>query len=402
MGLLRKVLVLVLVVLIVGCTPKVEDYPITDKDFKKGTKGIEMELLKNGPPELVSEDTYFKVVSKLYNQGAYNTMAFVTLGIEQDFMQVVDSEGNPIEYSDVDKATLANIKEKRKELATATLKLSELQSKVQTTRVQEMDKLQEEIKTAEETRERILGEIKAMEGTLQVVSEHLTKSSNYLNGKSIYFPDGTFDEITFNVQAKKITALSEKHTTTVLVTACYQYFTELTQDICIDPDLYGTDRLDKVCRSRDYTFNDQGAPIAVTGIETKMVPHGPEKVKPQIIVKIKNKGKGNVISRDKVVEACSDSGLLRDDWNMVILDSLKLTYKDLKYVYGATDNDFECKVHPIRLEGNEGEVRCTLLDDHAMDKSDIAAFTTQLNVRLSYGYTFSVGREVVIENPDAY
>ncbi len=70
-------------------------------------------------------------------------------------------------------------------------------------------------------------------------------------------------------------------------------------ELCVDTDVYGLRPGEKACNSKDLAFNEgQGGPVAVTNIETKMLLDSDEdKVKPQLIIHIENKGNGEVISK---------------------------------------------------------------------------------------------------------
>jgi len=438
------IIVVVLMLLISACDRKPkDDHPITDMDFRKGTDGLEIDFIQNGPPELLMENSEFQIIARVYNKGAYDTTnVYVTAGVENDYMCILteelDSEGKKkcAKFSEEDLEKIKQIKENRVKLPALNLKLAVNETQLELAQKEEKkeeDKIEYTIETdpdlmipkitnlgakitkltadVETTKKEIADiqeNIKTLESSLELINKYLTQSTGRLRGKSISFPDGSFEDKKYNARTDEIDALSEKHTSTVALTACYEYSTELGDNICIDPDIYGTSTLNKVCSIKDLSHSGQGSPVAITRIETKIIPHGSDKVRLQLIIHIKNKGKGNIIKAGKVKHACSASGLHRDDWNSIELSQLRVSSK---YVYDSSkaddknpendENAFVCKRQPIKLENNEGEITCTLKDEHAILKTD-PAFTTQIFAKLKYGYTFSESKDVVIEKPVIY
>ena len=140
----------------------------------------------------------------------------------------------------------------------------------------------------------------------------------------------------------------------------------------------------------------QGAPVAVTkvepGIITKTI-EGRDYIFPQYLIYIKNKGKGHVITKDSVKEACEATGIDKSNYNRLDIIAM-LNSKQLK-----------CEVKPLRLIDEEDFVRCTSIDkdksDHdnianGFDKGAISSFLTPLKITLDYGYTFTISKQVKI------
>ena len=200
-----------------------------------------------------------------------------------------------------------------------------------------------------------------------------------IDGKSIFNPKGDGDLITINAKAKTIGAQSETQSSTILATACYPYKTILGTSVCIDNDIYGTKRGEKACSVRDLSFSDgQGAPVAVTKVETRMLPDG-NNVKPLFLIHIKNRGNGEVVELSKVRDACTEKGLEYTDFNTIAIEA------------SLSGNPLDCPAE-IRLKEKEDLVRCT---GDVVERED--AYVAPLKVELKYGYTFTISKDIIIE-----
>ena len=324
------VIIGILLVLVVasGCEggkifgKKQDKRPITDADIRKGTDGLDMEFLKNAPPENVfegSQDDGGKVITsdfpislRLKNEGASN--------IEEGIL-IFASEKAYVNVS--------------------------LESK--------------------------------------------ERQEFIIKGKSIYSPVGDEEFVTLTAGAKRISAQSETHPSTIFATACYPYNTILGTSVCIDTDIIGEVRGKKVCDIKDLTFSEgQGAPVAVTKIETRMLPDvDVNKVKPHFIIFIENKGNGEVVNSDKLGAACSSSGLEYTDFNTLTI-SASLPQGDLK----CSEKTDEAVSTEVRLREKEAMVRCTLEDGINIGRD---AYTAPLKIELNYGYTFTISKDIIIE-----
>jgi len=323
------VIIGILLVLVVasGCEggkifgKKQDKRPITDADIRKGTDGLDMEFLKNAPPENVfegSQDDGGKVITsdfpislRLKNEGASN--------IEEGIL-IFASEKAYVNVS--------------------------LESK--------------------------------------------ERQEFIIKGKSIYSPVGDEEFVTLTAGAKRISAQSETHPSTIFATACYPYNTILGTSVCIDTDIIGEVRGKKVCDIKDLTFSEgQGAPVAVTKIETRMLPDvDVNKVKPHFIIFIENKGNGEVVNSKKLGAACSSSGLNYTDFNTLTI-SASLPQGDLK-----CSENVDPGPAAVRLREKEDIVRCTLEDGIDIGRD---AYTAPLKIELNYGYTFTISKDIIIE-----
>jgi len=214
-----------------------------------------------------------------------------------------------------------------------------------------------------------------------------------LNGKSISNILGGQEVFEFKLRSGKIDKQSEQHKTNIFLTTCYEYQTDAGADVCIDPDFYGMNPLQKACEVKDSSFKDQGAPVAVTKIEQGMLQEG-NLVKPEFIIYVQNKGKGAVIDSSKVKDVCSSTGLDYKAWNTIYVEA---------YLFGK---QLDCKPKSdgskrgyIRLKGEEDFVKC--VDEEGIERGG-PAYTTPLKIVLNYGYAETISKEIVVKREVGY
>lgn len=207
-----------------------------------------------------------------------------------------------------------------------------------------------------------------------------------LKGKSIFNPIGDNGVVTVSADIKKIDPQSETHSSDVLVSACYSYGTKLTQAVCIDDDIYNIKPAEKACTVSDISLEDQGAPVAIIKIETKILPDGDERIKPQFILYVENKGNGDVIEQNKIAEFCSSDTLIHEYWNKVLPSAM------------LVDTKLECKPAELKLKDKKGTIICTL--EKGIEKK--GTFKSPLEVTLDYGYMFTISKTTVIEKTLTY
>jgi len=210
-------------------------------------------------------------------------------------------------------------------------------------------------------------------------------TSILLEGKSALFPQGGFGTVsfgpTYNIQVPSPEA--DYYKTNLMATACYDYRTLASENVCIDPNPYRSVQLMQSCTPQEQisVSGGQGGPVAVTGIEEHL---STERV--NFIITIKNMGTGAVF----------------DPYGLNDCINGDIYYTDLNKVYYRVDlgGDFygDCypanSVVPLGDDGS-GMISCTFDLGYAQTNN---AYMDQLSVELEYGYTTSIQKPIEIVN----
>ncbi len=201
-------------------------------------------------------------------------------------------------------------------------------------------------------------------------------------GKSVFNPYGTVTQTeSFNVNQVLLPYNVDKVTQTIKATACYEYMTEASIEVCIDPKTTTTLR-ERTCipQSSYSAGGGQGAPVAITSVEQETYQN-----KLQFRIYISNVGGGTVF-KNTAINDCHTS-LNRMDANKV--DVVSVEYS------GRTMN---CKpLNPVTLdESGRGFVYC----EGYLSPDQKDTYKTILQVKLRYGYRTSVQTNVdIIKSP---
>ncbi|MBI4176732.1 MAG: hypothetical protein HY518_05990, partial [Candidatus Aenigmarchaeota archaeon] len=217
-----------------------------------------------------------------------------------------------------------------------------------------------------------------------------------LDGKTPLNPRGDEEVIAYTLKASKIDPQSESHPSSVIASLCYPYQTKLAASVCIDPDPNNVRPIKKSCAVQDLSLSaGQGAPVAITKVEVQILPTSSDKVKPQFIISVENKGKGEVTKVDSYSSACRKTS-----------DSKKITYKDFNALgmkATLSGQELKCSVRAetvsdgstsdgsnkefARLSSKKGVVRCTYPEDAADSISKgVESYTAPFTITLDYGY----------------
>ena len=212
-------------------------------------------------------------------------------------------------------------------------------------------------------------------------------------GKSVFTPFGDRTEARIPVFTKDLDPQTEVITSLITATACYSYKTQATAEVCIDTDIYGLRQAPKVCLPQPFGLGGgQGTPVALTLIEPRMLPHeNPQRIKPQFTITIQNVGNGRVVMEDKIVDACSGLGIKSEELNVMTAD------------VWLFDKPLDCTPKPefatgktalVKLKESTDVIKCTLNEGIPTTEGNYLA---PLRVELSYGYTFTISKNVMIK-----
>lgn len=387
---IRTYIAIGLLILLLGCGDEDPKFPLTDKDFQTGTDSIEFDFFPGSPPDTVFDNAEFTVSGDAWNKGAYDiTEGYATLIVEGDYLCVMDN-GECVDVASQNAGNTDSLNNLRKERATLIQEKNQYLENPQESYLPKLEELNRKISDLD-TR------IKEAQNELGAMKTGLFRDISGMLGRSLNYPEGTSKDIEFSLRAEKMDVLSVQHTTPVILTTCYTYSTELAQEVCIKPD--PASQMDSTCDVVDQMFTDQGAPIAVTKLETKILPDG-DYVKPQFIIYVEDKDKGRVIARNMVKAACSAQDIDRKDWDEVWLSDFRFSNNEYYYKSDGTGNII-CTPNPLRLDDGEDYIRCTINNDRLDDslkieKSD-PSYTTQIFMKFDYGYSKTFTKNIVVE-----
>lgn len=333
----KKIIIILMILLFIfvfGCKGVKKDYTptITSKDIYIGKDGLEMEFFENTPSEIF-ENSVLPISLHLSNEGAYDiTNGYLSISLEKDYMELNEESLKSINRK-------ANFQD----------------------------------------------------------PQHIKFD---LKGKTIEHPKGENEIITFTINTKdlaKTDPQSETHTSLISITSCYKYQTKAVETACIDADIYGFKaRGKKPCEVKTLTLNSQGAPVAVTKVESEMLPSkdNPSVIKPRFTITVKNLGNGEVLKSEKVEAACSSEPINYTEWNNI---NVKAYISSI-----GEENKLDCDVikegtkddGTIILKQKEDIIKCSYEEGYDEKKG---AFSSPLYIILDYGYTNTISKEVKIK-----
>ncbi len=323
-------LLLVLTLLLASCTSFGPAFRrnsgFTSVDYFTGTQGLEISFLEQAPPESVYEGSPLDVQVLVKNKGAFDIVDnyTATFYVTFDSLEMLKQTGN-----------------------------------FQTSEEPEFAQLE------------IHGKSPAYP---QGETRYLFSEDNPL-----YKPSSSRPSLSFN--AKPIVANFEKNSATFYVTACYPYKTFFSDEVCIDTDPQHIDPRKKVCRAEDKKYpRGQGAPVAITAVETNMVPKGTY-VLPQFVIHIAQEGDGIVSDFTVMNRQCGP--LTKDTVNTLHIES-------------RLGNDrLSCYPKIIHLKEGKAEAVCKL-ETNSISLSS-SNYPASLHVDLSYQYTQTISKDIIVK-----
>jgi len=209
-----------------------------------------------------------------------------------------------------------------------------------------------------------------------------------LRGKSYSYPEGERDIFPIaRYKAKKIIGDFENNGQEFFVSLCYPYRTYFSDEVCIDTSSGKLDVRKQVCKSKDRSYSrGQGAPIAITAVESQMVPRGAY-IEPRFKIHISQKGSGMIYyynEQDPGSTTCEN------------IDKIMVNKIALKASLGG--QELHCEPNPVFFKNGEAEISCSL------DNSDILLtamnYFTNLNVELKYLYQDNFKKKISIKRTD--
>ena len=215
------------------------------------------------------------------------------------------------------------------------------------------------------------------------------KKNIQLYGRSYYYPQGEIEYFALDkFMPLPVQGNFERSRAFFDISICYPYKTFFAHEVCIDVDPSGISGREQICQSQDYSFNrGQGAPIAITGVESQMIPQG-QFVRPQFRIHIENKGDGTF--SDFLTEH-NDQGVLGCKKD-IQLDDINLA----TYVVTLGGETLTCTPDKaIFNRAGKAVIDCELPSQSIY--ANVPNFRTSLAVEISYLYTQRVIKEVQIK-----
>lgn len=208
-----------------------------------------------------------------------------------------------------------------------------------------------------------------------------------LEGKTQFNLDGTFDYTAFKGTIRSLKALNVDRypITPLLATACYQYKTVSSANVCIDPDPFSTGAKTKACIPKPTSGGSQGAPVAVQRIDLE-----PSTGRTRFQIDIANVGAGDLFLPGAVyLNKCSPfdpKGLDFSEIDRVRLDRMEVSGASITPSCRPVDSQGF-----IRLISGRATVVCEFISS-----GQGSAFVTPLITELTYGYRRTVSTNVEI------
>ena len=199
-------------------------------------------------------------------------------------------------------------------------------------------------------------------------------------GATLYNSLGSIQFVTFQATPTKLSARSIPFIpVTLLATACYNYQTIATENVCVDLDPFSPNVRDKVCQSTAVSSGTQGAPIAVTSVQID-----PSPGRTKFTIMISNVGNGNPFPPGPVnMQKCSPYDPQRiplNDIDMIRVNDVQISGRSiLPECNGLTQGNL------IRLINGQGKIFCDFRDARTTP-----AYVSPLIISLEYGYKTSI------------
>lgn len=209
--------------------------------------------------------------------------------------------------------------------------------------------------------------------------EKIDENPFSMQGRSNVNPKG--DEIVYTLPAKakplsNLMSGLESHEVSIIAKLCYLYESYASPTVCIDT---AGDENTKVCEVKDVTLSGQGAPVAVTNVEVSMIPTE-SGINPNFKIHVKNKGDGHVYHPNYFDSACTKGSSSDEEIDTVFISA------------SLDDRTLDCTPKHLQL-GNENHFTCTT----QTPLTSKGAYTTPLEIKLTYGYMNSIKESVEIK-----
>lgn len=208
-----------------------------------------------------------------------------------------------------------------------------------------------------------------------------TSGTFSLEGKSLYNPMGGSDIISRQLNIKSLKGPQQSATQRIQPILCYPYETAATVNVCIDSDPFNPllGARPKTCMYEQPISLPlgQGAPIAVTSVQSRMIPiaEGPNKgsVRPEFVITIENRGTGQIIRQRDYMDACVQGAQLGDIGIVEVRGVL-------------SDSLLNCTAPKWNTKDPSTTIHCQLEDPNEIIPPIRGTYTALLQLTVKYGY----------------
>jgi hypothetical protein len=197
-----------------------------------------------------------------------------------------------------------------------------------------------------------------------------------LEPKNEFDPTGEFATIaTIAANSIRLPNNREKFSQSIQVTACYEYQTLASAEVCVDPDPMNRRIDNKVCQLNAQTPGGQGHPVIISGIQPFV---NQQDIRFQI--RISNSGGGQVYDKRTSFGKCA-VGLNYDEVDLVYVQSVRLAGRPLS-----------CEpLNPVRLLNGQGTINCICRG--CIDPMQ-GAYVSLLEMDLAYNYRQQMTQQI--------
>jgi hypothetical protein len=194
--------------------------------------------------------------------------------------------------------------------------------------------------------------------------------------KNEFDPNGDFAQIyTIAANGVRLPNNREKFSQSIQVTACYEYETLASAEVCVDPDPMNRRIDNKVCQLNAQAPGGQGHPVVITGIQPFV---NSQDIRFQI--RIANSGQGQIYDKRVSFGQCA-SGLNFDQVDLVYVRSVRLAGRALT-----------CEpLNPVRLLNGVGTINC--ICRNCIDPMQ-GAYRSLLEMDIIYNYRQSMTQQI--------
>ncbi len=208
-----------------------------------------------------------------------------------------------------------------------------------------------------------------------------------LDGRAFGNREGEYKSQPFQVESTGMPEGVTRQTLWMTARVCYPYQTKASINVCIDPNANNPLIISSPgCKVEDVVARaGQGAPVAITVVETRLLKTGERDLQMQFLLHIENAGRGKVTARERFRNECEDRTVDASDFANIDYE-VRISNLDI------TDN---CR-RPVIDANNPDEL--LLLCAYSLEP-DRGSYTTPLIVTLDYGYvTEDIKRKIIVED----